>query len=101
MDEMDQETPEVFQGMPPDQGATSKPDQGAPSKYRIYDDNVAGTVHSIQTAAQFGDRRYIINVLEKALDADVNAMVSECRLLLKIFLPPCSRLPRERYTCAG
>jgi hypothetical protein len=44
------------------------------SKYPIYD-GMTGQVNSIQTAAQFGDKAYIVRTLEKALDADVNAMV--------------------------
>lgn len=45
------------------------------SKYPIYDVNIAGRVNSIQTAAQFGDKAYIVSTLEKTPDADVNAMV--------------------------
>lgn len=47
------------------------------SKYPIYDVSSAGPgrVNSIQTAAQFGDKEYIVSALEKSLDADVNALV--------------------------
>ena len=90
---------EIEQVSPPDAAGTtavcSDPASQVSSKYPIYDGNVAGRVHSIQTAAQFGDKDYIIsklgiNVLEKALDADVNAMVSSCGLLVKPW--PRSRL---------
>jgi hypothetical protein len=49
--------------------------QEALSKYSIYHCSSAASVKSIQTAAQFGDKEYIRNALEKSLDADVNAMV--------------------------
>lgn len=46
------------------------------AKYPIYDvTDSAGRVHSIHTAAQFGDRAYIVSALEKSLDADVNGLV--------------------------
>jgi hypothetical protein len=56
--------------------SNSKNKDDSLSKYPIYEcSGSAGLVRSIQTAAQFGDRAYIRNVLEKSMDTDVNAMV--------------------------
>jgi hypothetical protein len=43
--------------------------------YAIY--NVTGQpeTHTLHTAAQFGEEKFIVNLLERTLDIDVNALV--------------------------
>jgi hypothetical protein len=50
-------------------------------KYQIYSPTHSNRINNIHIAAQFGDKKFIMAFLEKTLDADVNATVSNADAL--------------------
>eukprot|EP00892_Ulva_mutabilis_P002287 jgi/Ulvmu1/12059/UM083_0072.1 len=54
--------------------ATPRDSASVRQKYPIYDNSDVLKVNNIWTAAQFGDKKFLITLLEKSHDVDVNCL---------------------------